>query len=325
MFKKILREIKLASKARKHIVNYKVDQRVFYLGNGLSAVRTNWDGYVVVPTYNVDVTIGILRDGTHEPWTTRLLQELLQKNQTYINVGANFGYYTCLGARIVGSNGQVISIEANPHVFCILMKTIMYGGIVDRVKAYNRAAYKTTGESLEFLFDYQYIGGGHIKHPSEKNIISTNNPFWNSESLPLLLNQDGKWVQNGLYNTFDVKTLKLDDITQEITADLIHCDVEQAEPYVILGAVDLIRKSPSCKIIFEWSSYAFQHGDDGYKAAVMAMLNIFKQEGYRIRRLLPILHSDGAIEVSSILSTVDFLAGEHGDYVALKAADDPWL
>ena len=54
-----------------------------YLGNGLILARTNWDGHVVVPGYNVDVSIGVGRDGIHDPWPTRLVQELLRPGETY--------------------------------------------------------------------------------------------------------------------------------------------------------------------------------------------------------------------------------------------------
>ncbi|CDM62456.1 MULTISPECIES: FkbM family methyltransferase [Rhizobium] len=295
-----------------------------YIGDGLCLVRTKWDGHVVVPTFNVDVTIGILRDGIHEAWTTRVVQELLREGQTYINVGANFGYYTCLGARIVGSTGKVISIEANPHVFCVLMKTIMYGGIVDRVDAYNRAAYLVSNETLDFTFDYQFIGGGHLSGPAE-TADQSDNPMWSPESLPKLLDENGKWVSSrGLMNSFHVQTLRLDDVTKDLVADLIHCDVEQAEPYVLLGAVDLIRRSPTCKIIFEWSGYAYTSGNHRYQSAVNDMLSFFNEHGYRIRQIRPVVGENGEISVSEYLTAEEFLSGKHGDYIALKPNNDPW-
>lgn len=296
-----------------------------YLGNGLILARTNWDGHVVVPGYNVDVSVGIVRDGVHEPWTTRLVQELLRPNETYINVGANFGYFTCLGARIVGSGGKVLSIEANPHVFSILMKTILWGGIVDRVTAYNRAAHLQSGAEFDFTFDYQYIGGGHIRHEVEAKATQTDTPFWSPESLPHLLDETGRWNPAcGLLNFFKVKSLALDDISEGMTVDLIHCDVEQAEPYVILGAKKLISRSPACKIIFEWSGYAYEHGDEVYRSTVKEMWEFLSSQKFSVRYLKPMLHSNGAIEVGPKMSLEDLLKAPHGDYVAVRDGVDPW-
>lgn len=298
---------------------------VTYIGEGLCLVRTVWGGHVVVPTFNVDVTIGILRDGIHEAWTTRAVQELLQEGQTYVNVGANFGYYTCLGARIVGHKGTVVSVEANPHVFRVLMKTIMYAGIVDRVRAYNRAAFIESGKTLDFVFDYQFIGGGHLTGESEDEGVHSRDPFWSPVSIPSLLDETGKWVVGrGIMNPFQVSTLRLDDITNDLVADLIHCDVEMAEPYVLLGAVDLLRRSPSCKIIFEWSHQAYDKRGSEYQDAVHKMLELFDELGYRIRTILPHVNDDGSINVSGYLSREEFLSGDHGDYIAIKRSDDPW-
>ncbi|MGY2183747.1 FkbM family methyltransferase [Pseudomonas agarici] len=296
------------------------DHSVSYLGRDLCLVRTRWGGHVVVPSYNVDVAIGIIRDGVHEPWTTRLVQETLKLGDTYVNVGANFGYYTSLGGLIVGNKGKVFSFEANPAVFATLLKTIMYAGIPDRTTAFNRAVYRETGEELGFVFDYQFAGGGHL----ELNVTeqpSSADPFWSKDSVPSILDHNGQWLPGkGIMNKFNAKTLALDDIIGTKQVDLLHCDVEAAEPYVIAGAQAMIRHSPRLRIIFEWSSYSFDHGTEEYRKAVNDMWELLKSEGFSIRRLMPFLHPDGAIQLSEPLTYADFIAGEHGDYFAERPA-----
>ncbi|UVM71664.1 FkbM family methyltransferase [Pseudomonas alvandae] len=292
---------------------------VSYLGRDLCLVRTRWGGYVVVPSYNVDVAVGIIRDGVHEPWTTRLVQETLKLGDTYVNVGSNFGYYTSLGGLIVGNKGKVLSFEANPAVFAILLKTIMYAGIPDRTTVFNRAVFRETGEHFNFTFDYQFAGGGHL----ELNAIEQpcmGDPFWSKDSVPSILGHNGQWLPGkGIMNKFEAKTLALDDVIGEGPVDLLHCDVEAAEPYVITGAKTMIRNSPRLKIIFEWSSYSFDHGTDEYREAVNDMWTLLVSEGFSIRRLMPFLHADGAIELSERLTYAEFIAGEHGDYFAERS------
>src|ERR1700683_4353013 len=94
-----------------------------YLGDHKLLVRATWGGLMVIPTFNVDVVIGLVRDGVIEPWTTRLVQELLREGQVAINIGANFGYYPCLAGHIVGPSGKMIAVEANPHLIPFLMNT----------------------------------------------------------------------------------------------------------------------------------------------------------------------------------------------------------
>lgn len=295
------------------------DHAVSYLGRDLCLVKTRWGGYVVVPSYNVDVAVGIIRDGVHEPWTTRLVQETLKYGDTYVNVGANFGYYTSLGGLIVGNKGKVFSFEANPIVFAILLKTIMYAGIPDRTKAFNRAVFRETGEEFGFAFDYQFAGGGHL----ELNVPeppSLGDPFWSRESVPSILDDNGQWTPGkGIMNKFNSKTLSLDDILGENQVDLLHCDVEAAEPYVIAGAQATIRNSPRLKIIFEWSSYSFDNGTDEYRKTVNDMWEFLRSEGFSVRRLMPFLYPDGAIQLSKPLTYVEFIAGEHGDYFAERS------
>src|ERR1022692_1829889 len=45
--------------------------------------------------------------GTFEISETRLVQAFLRPGMTFIDVGANIGYYTLIAARLVGENGVV--------------------------------------------------------------------------------------------------------------------------------------------------------------------------------------------------------------------------
>ena len=119
-------------------------------------------------------------------------------------------------------------------------------------------------------------------------------------------------------NSFRTQTLALDDVLSGYSIDLLHCDVEAAEPYVIAGARETIKNSPQLRIIFEWSGYSFNHGPSEYKKTVIEMWEFLRSQGFSIRRLMPFLHPDGAIELSPKLSYEEFVGGEHGDYLAAR-------
>src|SRR4051812_9741673 len=57
------------------------------------------------------MTRKILRWGTWEPVETRLLLEELRPGDSFVDVGASFGYYTVLGSRRVGPDGTVLAFE----------------------------------------------------------------------------------------------------------------------------------------------------------------------------------------------------------------------
>ena len=53
--------------------------------------------------------------GRYEPQETILLQYLLGPGHTFVDVGANWGYFTLVGASLVGPSGRVVSVEADPR------------------------------------------------------------------------------------------------------------------------------------------------------------------------------------------------------------------
>lgn len=58
--------------------------------------------------------------GTYEREETRLVKSVLRPGHTFVDVGANIGYYTALAAAIVGQAGRIISIEPSPICFARL-------------------------------------------------------------------------------------------------------------------------------------------------------------------------------------------------------------
>jgi predicted methyltransferase len=70
--------------------------------------------------FELDLKDLIQRDiywGTFEPNETRLVQEYLRPSMTFLDVGANLGYYTALAASLVGRRGRVIAFEPSPYAF----------------------------------------------------------------------------------------------------------------------------------------------------------------------------------------------------------------
>ena len=60
---------------------------------------------------NEEVSAVSLGSGHYEPEETEFLQSVLRPGDTFIDVGANVGYFTLLGARAVGTEGQVLGFE----------------------------------------------------------------------------------------------------------------------------------------------------------------------------------------------------------------------
>lgn len=58
--------------------------------------------------------------GCYEPQETALVRVMLKPGMTFVDVGANWGYFTLMGAGLIGDAGRVISFEPDPRLFRIL-------------------------------------------------------------------------------------------------------------------------------------------------------------------------------------------------------------
>src|SRR5437899_2146086 len=62
--------------------------------------------------------------GQYEPQETALVRAILKPGMTFVDVGANWGYFTMLAAHRVERKGRVISLEPDPRLFPVLMENI---------------------------------------------------------------------------------------------------------------------------------------------------------------------------------------------------------
>src|SRR5438270_9273167 len=54
--------------------------------------------------------------GVWEPNISRLFERVIEPGDVVADLGANIGYYSLLFSKLVGSSGQVVSIEALPRL-----------------------------------------------------------------------------------------------------------------------------------------------------------------------------------------------------------------
>jgi len=91
-----------------------------------SPVWVDLDGYSIW-AYPDDSEIGaeIVAKGQYEPHVTAALRERLGEGDTFVDVGANIGWFTLLGASIVGPAGRVLAIEPNPSNLVCLSNSVI--------------------------------------------------------------------------------------------------------------------------------------------------------------------------------------------------------
>ena len=287
-----------------------------------------WGGWVVVPTFNVDVALGPMRDGMIEPWTTRMVQEFLRPGSRYFNAGANFGYYTSLGSRLVGQSGKVYAVEPNPYIAPFLLHTMYWSGATANTTVYLRALGTSAGDTLLFSFDPQYLGGGAGREPGHAGrTLPFEQCLWSAEAVTRLVDESGVLrPTRSLYTSFECKTITIDSIVPDNeTIDLLHLDIEGAEPLALVGGLDVIRRSKQLKMITEWTCEHYQKGSPYVRECWDRFWTVAAELGYRPRWLEPRLADTGGVFLSAPLSYEYMVQSAiHGDYVWVRQDSDPW-
>ena len=162
----------------------------------------------------------------------RLLCKELSLGNTFIDVGAHFGFFSGLSAKLVGPTGTVIACEAAPRTFTVLEKNL--------APETNATAH-------------------HLAIAAERGILTFNEfPVEYSEFNTLRPGQfDGtEWRANNKPVEVEVPAISLDELIGEGAADFIKIDVEGAEDVVIEGMTQLLKRAHPPLICLEYLTAA---------------------------------------------------------------------
>ena len=103
------------------------------------------------------VSTTIYLTGRWEPLITRYIQANLKQGDTFIDVGANIGYYALLASRVVGTAGRVFAVEASPSIYSHLMRNIELNDRLN-ITAIHAAASEVKGELSIFSGPVHNLG-----------------------------------------------------------------------------------------------------------------------------------------------------------------------
>jgi FkbM family methyltransferase len=106
--------------------------------------RTVFGAQMAVSTQDL-IQRYIYHYGVWEPSFTRWLSERLRAGDTFVDVGANVGYFTLLGSQRVGASGRVVALEPSPTTFAALQANVARNG-ASNVRLLQLAASDREGE-----------------------------------------------------------------------------------------------------------------------------------------------------------------------------------
>jgi FkbM family methyltransferase len=155
-----------------------------------------------------------------------LFQRLCTPESVLVDVGANFGYFTVLGASLIGNkgSGQVFSFEPNPKLAALLRRNLEINWSMAPVTFCEAAVADEAGEVT------LHVPRGHGANAS----------------LSPPLDMDCEVCQ--------VPAVRLDsELPNDLVVDLMKIDVEGHETGVLRGAREVIARSPNIHLVMEWS------------------------------------------------------------------------
>jgi FkbM family methyltransferase len=149
--------------------------------------------------------------GDHEPWTADWLDVLLAPGSTFVEVGAHLGYFTLVGAHLVGETGRVIALEPDPRNARVLRENVAKGDMSMAVTLIEAVAGAVDG-TAEFITGHDYVS----RLPG-------------SDERLRLADDVGQVVQ-----------VRLDSLQLGNAPLVVKVDVEGAEAQVLQGASQLL-------------------------------------------------------------------------------------
>jgi len=228
-----------------------------YLGDHEALTRLYTGHRIYVDTRDVGICSHLMLEGRWEPWIESVMAQEIRPGMRFADVGANFGYYTLLGAQWVGPEGRVYAVEANPGICRKLRKSVSVNGFDDRVRIHESGVWSEEA-TLEFGFSHEYSGGGGIGLGAH--------PVWGVERVSL-------------------RVAPLDLLLSDVPAiDVMKIDVEGAEPAAIAGAAALLVRSPRITLVVEFQAASVAQLSG---ATPLAYLEGFVRQGFRLALIEP--------------------------------------
>jgi FkbM family methyltransferase len=169
--------------------------------------------------------------GSFERQESKAVRERVRAGMTFVDVGANVGYYTALAARLVGPSGFVFAFEPSDYAFPRLTSMIDTNGLTC-VRAIQCGLADVAGE--------RYLYG------------AVDEEFCDLRTATM--------VPSGNPHRAVVRTETLDRMAEQLNIkqiDFMKIDVDGFEPLVLQGAAGLLADGLISNIMLECAEYWF--------------------------------------------------------------------
>lgn len=256
--------------------------RSIYLGDHLAVVRTPWGGKLIIETRDYNIAPHLLMDGVWDNHITTWMQHALHPGDVFVDVGANIGYFTVLGASLVGPAGRVVAVEAHPALVPLLRRNVATNWFIDSVTVWHRAAWSETA-TLTFRQRDRYTASSSVGAVEPERLIKLDDTETEVE----------------------VPAVRVDELIGDLErVDVLKVDVEGSEVRALTGLETTLRRNRDLRLVLEWSPGQIETVGD----APETLVDLLVDHGMH----LWLLDDDAPIEPGSLLKL------DYGNLVAQR-------
>ena len=157
----------------------------------------------------------LLYRGEYEPELAAVMRHYLRPGGTFVDVGANEGYFSVLAARLLGPSGRVIAVEPQRRLRPVIERNLELNGLTN-VTIHECAVSDADGEARLHLTPDTITGSSGLAQMTRYRVPTTT------------------------VHTVTLETLLADAGVEHV--DLMKMDIEGFEHEAILGSPDVFRR-----------------------------------------------------------------------------------
>ncbi|HBY63822.1 MAG TPA: hypothetical protein DEH78_28690 [Solibacterales bacterium] len=165
-----------------------------------------------------------LLSGEYEPAMRRVLEQYLRPGGTFVDLGANEGYFSVIASRLVGPEGSVVAVEPQSRLQTVIQRNLVENGCFN-VQVFQCLLSGRAGTAKIALSSDMNTGGSSL-FPAARYRLPQE----------------------------ELRTLTLDDFFSKLRVghcDLMKVDIEGAEWDVFMNSADVLRSGRLRNIVLE--------------------------------------------------------------------------
>lgn len=241
-----LRPVELALLAKKVLG---IKRRLFTLDNG--------SVYYLDPVS--DLGMRLMNKEIYEPEMANTIIDILKKNDTFIDLGSNEGYFTVLASKLCGTKGKVFAIEPQSRLWDLITRNC----VANRLTNVTLIPYGIGSKNEELTMNL---------YPGLNTGASTFSSNFN-------FRVSFRAIRKFFYKTEQIKITTLDDLIDVLPekVKLLKVDIEGFELEAMKGAKKMLGQKICDNILIELHHQALS----GMNQSVEELDTLIKGYGYK--------------------------------------------